>query len=190
MQDQSALRPVAEHLEDVDTAPSPDVRKLSASARVFGIGELVEQILIDFAKARCIENWAFSLPMRPIKELFVLQRVNQKFALAIRSSAPLRRYMLLEPVTDPPKMEVAAAWKSGCGLARQTEDPLDWLIFELNIAWSTKYICPPDAQDIAGVTIYVLKSIAWHQYDRWCKDTCRYIHMSRESGRSEGLLRT
>ncbi|PPJ51109.1 hypothetical protein CBER1_07923 [Cercospora berteroae] len=63
----------------------------SAAARVFGIAELLDMILLEYAASeQQLKRF------RPVTKLFVLQRVNHMFHDAIVSSMVLRRAMFLE----------------------------------------------------------------------------------------------
>ncbi|KAK6436645.1 hypothetical protein LTR95_007163 [Oleoguttula sp. CCFEE 5521] len=100
------------------STPSPPDGQLSDAARVFGIAELLEKILLHVAKspklkgasklAGMAEKLLFDPPDVPrkkahaaekahvIRHLFLLHRVNRAFNSTIKNSLLLRRAMFLE----------------------------------------------------------------------------------------------
>nr|OQO28403.1 hypothetical protein B0A51_03077 [Rachicladosporium sp. CCFEE 5018] len=102
----------------LSSTPSSSDEQLSATARVLGITELLQQILFHLAEvpkikratrmAKMAERLLFSTAETPrmkahahakanvIRHLFLLQRVNRQFATIIKTSLPLRRAMFLE----------------------------------------------------------------------------------------------
>ncbi|KXT03435.1 hypothetical protein AC578_1653 [Pseudocercospora eumusae] len=77
------------------TALPPTASSQCAASRVFGIPELLGDILIKCAA----EDVAKSHTALPVKALFVWQRVSCTFRNTIQESPQLRQYMLLERVS-------------------------------------------------------------------------------------------
>ncbi|WPB06228.1 uncharacterized protein RHO25_010885 [Cercospora beticola] len=76
----------------------------AASTQVFGIAELLDMILLEYAASEQELK-----PFRPVTKLFVLQRVNHMFNDAIASSMVLRRAMFLEHADEEERRAIRCA---------------------------------------------------------------------------------
>ncbi|KAK4621394.1 hypothetical protein CLAFUW4_06632 [Fulvia fulva] len=77
----------------------------TTTERVFGIGELVESILLH------LPDTPVDKQHEPLFQLFVLQSLNRTTNLAIKSSKRLRQHMFLEPRdTTPMAARMPTTW--------------------------------------------------------------------------------
>ncbi|EME82515.1 uncharacterized protein MYCFIDRAFT_176061 [Pseudocercospora fijiensis CIRAD86] len=83
-------------------AAPPQASGQGAVGRVFGIPELLQDILVQRAATDVGQSHA----ALPVKALFVWQRVNCTFRNTIRESPKLRQYMLLAPLDSDISREV------------------------------------------------------------------------------------
>ncbi|CAK1366112.1 unnamed protein product [Cercospora beticola] len=98
----------------------------SAATKVFGIAELLDMILLEYAALEQHLN-----PFRPVTKLFVFQRVNHTFQDAIFSSEILRRAMFLEHADEEEIHRMKAATFANDPLGRDTSPnhaAVHWLL--------------------------------------------------------------
>nr|OQO30242.1 hypothetical protein B0A51_01790 [Rachicladosporium sp. CCFEE 5018] len=80
----------------LSSTPSSPHEQVGAAARVFGITDLLDKILLDVLIAMNLWEVDDGHEIAPIRYLFVTQRTNRTFANAIKTSLPLRQAMFLE----------------------------------------------------------------------------------------------
>ncbi|GIZ47523.1 hypothetical protein CKM354_001061200 [Cercospora kikuchii] len=103
----------------------------SAASRVFGIAELLDMILLEYAALEQHLN-----PFRPVTKLFVFQRVNHMFQEAIMGSEVLRRAMFLEHADEEEMRAIELADKAA---ERDGNHDLAAIFWLMNIPCSSSH---------------------------------------------------
>lgn len=174
--------PTAEDVEETTsqevqsaTRSGPQSKPDPASARVFGIGELLEQILNHFAiqklQSNTIELKTYSthchVNSHLVRELFSLQRVSRKCAETIRSSKTLRQHMLLETSSAPELQNTGRTgpcWTYEIPAHCILDKPLDWLFAVAGIPWPSNHTSFYPAKKSSADT-YVIGTGVEHRFE-------------------------